>query len=94
MDRALILEWLKDEEVRGLLREILGSPPLPKYMTIREFAVHHKVTPQTISVWIRRGLPGYLAGKVRRIPVDEADGWVEAGHAMKPPSGRVRTRRR
>ncbi len=74
------LEWLrnalKDPEVRELVRQTLTPV---EFATPLQYAERHGVGRSTIFEWLKAGLPSFKQGKVRRIPVAEADSWLKAG---------------
>lgn len=60
-----------------------GEPcPLPNlYCTIDEFAQNLQVSRGTVFSWVRAGLPSLRVGRCRRIIVERAYRWLEAGGA-------------
>jgi excisionase family DNA binding protein len=49
------------------------------FLTVNEVAERVKTTPETIRIWIRKGLlPGYKIGKGLRVREDELDAFVRA----------------
>ncbi len=95
MDLAWLKEALKDPEVRDLVRQTLA----PKFLTPVEFATPvqyaelHNVGRSTIFEWLKAGLPSYKQGKVRRIPVVEADQWLKEGGGTVLLARRGRSKR-
>lgn len=86
---ALLLELLRREDVRAALREAMDvRPPLATekpvlYATVKQYAERQHVSARTVERWVRTGLPSYRHGKVRRIPVADADAWLrEGGHVI------------
>jgi predicted site-specific integrase-resolvase len=45
--------------------------------TTERFAQRTQVSTKTVKRWIKLGLPGFKAGRVRRILVDEALAWLQ-----------------
>jgi len=59
-----------------------AAPVLPNlYCTVVEFAESLKVSKGTVFTWIRHGLPSLVVGRTRRIVVERAYRWLEAGGA-------------
>jgi excisionase family DNA binding protein len=51
------------------------------YCTVDEFADTLKVSRGTVFTWLRAGLPSLSVGRTRRIIVERAYRWLEAGGA-------------
>ena len=51
------------------------------YCTVDEFAENLKVSRGTVFSWVRSGLPSLRVGRCRRIIIDRAFRWLEAGGA-------------
>ena len=62
----------------------IGTAPKPTtniYCTVDEFADTLKVSRGTVFTWLRAGLPSLSVGRTRRIIVERAYRWLEAGGA-------------
>ncbi len=76
-----------------------GEPPelplLPNlYCTIDDFAQNLQVSRGTVFSWVRAGSPSLRVGRCRRIIVERAYRWLEAGGAdrtRKSPRARRAT---
>ena len=55
--------------------------PIFVYMTVRQYAKHRQVSRTTVFNWISVGLPSIKQGRLRRIRVEVADAWLDAGNA-------------
>jgi excisionase family DNA binding protein len=51
------------------------------YATVDEYADRLHVGRGTVFAWVRDGLPSFKVGRTRRIIVEKADRWLEAGGA-------------
>lgn len=51
------------------------------YATVDEYAERLKVSKGTVFNWVRLGLPSFRIGQTRRIVIEKADRWLEAGGA-------------
>lgn len=59
-----------------------GSTSLPNlYCTVDEFAENLKVSRGTVFTWLRAGLPSLRIGRCRRVILERAYRWLEAGGA-------------
>lgn len=65
------------------LAPAVGEPSaLPNlYCTIDEFAQNLQVSRGTVFSWVRAGLPSLRVGRCRRIILERAYRWLEAGGA-------------
>lgn len=65
-----------------LASEHPAPPALPNlYCTIDEFAANLQVSRGTVFAWVRAGLPSLRVGRCRRIIIEHAYRWLEAGGA-------------
>lgn len=64
----------------------------PAFMSTEGFALRHDVAVRTVKGWLSLGMPSYLAGRVRRIIVNDAERWLVNGGANRPKRSR-RTKR-
>lgn len=62
---------------------LTNNPARPPnlYATVDEYAARLQVGRGTVFAWVRAGLPSFKVGRTRRIVVDKADRWLEAGGA-------------
>lgn len=49
---------------------------LPMYMSVAEYAQHRRLSKRSVETLIKRGLPLDGRGRLRRVPVAEADRWM------------------
>jgi excisionase family DNA binding protein len=54
--------------------------PIPTYMTVQQYAEYRQASRTTVFNWINLGLPSVKMGRLRRIRVDVADAWLDAGN--------------
>jgi hypothetical protein len=69
--RAAALELIEQEGPRAG-----GSAPAVRFMRLTEFARHRAISRRTVHALITAGLPAEGVGRLRRIPVVEADTWL------------------
>jgi hypothetical protein len=66
------------------------APPRKIFMTVSEYAAHVGFSKRTIENLIGRGLPLSGSGRLRRVPVVEADAWLREGRAEDALERRAR----
>ena len=94
---AAVAEALRARpDVAAALRESLGVPmstsrgPEKKYMSVVEYARHVGLSKRTVENLLRRGLPLVGRGRLRRVPVAEADAWMRQGTSQDALERRAR----
>ena len=76
--------------LRSLLVDSGPAEPIPTYVTVGAFAQRVGVAKRTVENWITQGLPVVRGGRVRRIPIVEADAWLKTGGATNGLERRAR----
>lgn len=67
------------QELRAAALPVSPTPETgPAYATVDGYAAHLRVCRRTVENLLRAGLPVSRAGRIRRIPVAEADSWLRA----------------
>ncbi|MBN4050262.1 excisionase family DNA-binding protein [Desulfobulbus sp. AH-315-M07] len=81
--RLLVERLRANPELVSELRSILVVDGVKvakrPYETVDGFAERVGVSRRTVDTWIHQGLPVVRSGRLRRIPVEEADAWLKAG---------------
>ncbi len=91
-----VLELLrKRPELADELRSAFAAPrvaptPPKAFASVAEYAEHVGYSKRTIETLIRRGLPISGSGRLRRVPVVEADQWLREGGTDKVTARRAR----
>ncbi|MEI9941998.1 MAG: helix-turn-helix domain-containing protein [Pseudomonadota bacterium] len=78
-------------------QEMTTKPSAPvtfAYMTVLQYGEHRQVSRTTIYGWIKAGLPTIKQGRTRRIRVEVADAWLDAGNASLATHVKNRSARR
>jgi excisionase family DNA binding protein len=70
------------DALRSVFVEASRAPNAEKtFMSVREYAVHVGYSKRTVENLIGHGLPLSGTGRLRRVPVAEADKWLKQGGA-------------
>ncbi len=92
-----LLELLRVRpELAGRLASVLAitglkeSAPTKTFMTVAEYGERIGLSKRTVENLIRRGLPLAGSGRLRRVPVAEADAWLREGRAEDALERRAR----
>lgn len=72
----------------------VADEPVAPYMSVFEFAQRWRVTPETVRRWVRSGMPCRRPRpRLIRIPVAEAEGWLEERPRQPSASGKIAARK-
>jgi hypothetical protein len=84
-DKLLALARTMRSTAEAIIQEIEEGPqaepstPPADYVAMSTFAEQMNVSVNTVRGWIRLGLPTITIGRVVRVRVKEARGWLEQG---------------
>jgi excisionase family DNA binding protein len=71
-----------NEPIATNTSHVTNSPkPTYLYATVDEYAERLQVSRGTVFAWVREGMPSFKVGRTRRIVIERADRWLEAGGA-------------
>ncbi len=69
------------EDLRSLFAKEDHTTDARPYETVAGYATRVGVSKRTVETLINKGMPIARSGRIRRIPVKEADAWLQAGGA-------------
>ncbi len=94
LQRALVGALREAVKGEGLAKPLNEAEPSPQFMAVKDYAEYRRLSKRSIETLITHGLPLDGRGKLRRVPVENADRWMrERGHSQVDRQAAVAARR-